>query len=80
MPGVTQHARAHLAAVQRAWRGPFWCSTSGDQHRIGYWSQPRENCDLSPQLTAFAFDPPLVHQRPKEEAGSDTEDSAFVDP
>ncbi|WP_158889087.1 glycosyltransferase family 25 protein [Amycolatopsis anabasis] len=32
------------------------------------------------QLTAFAFDPPLVGQRPKDEAGSDTEDSAFVDP
>ncbi|WP_158894055.1 glycosyltransferase family 25 protein [Amycolatopsis anabasis] len=32
------------------------------------------------QLTAFAFDPPLVGQRPKDEAGSDTEDSAFIDP
>lgn len=31
------------------------------------------------QLTALAFDPPLVHQRPKNEAGSDTEDSAFID-
>lgn len=31
------------------------------------------------QLTALAFDPPLVTQRPKEEAGSDTENSAFVD-
>ncbi|NKQ55616.1 glycosyltransferase family 25 protein [Amycolatopsis sp. K13G38] len=30
------------------------------------------------QLTAFACEPPLVRQRPKEEAGSDTEDSAFV--
>ncbi|WP_322753063.1 glycosyltransferase family 25 protein [Frankia sp. Cas3] len=32
------------------------------------------------QLTALAFDPPLVSQRPKGEAGSDTEDSAFVKP
>jgi glycosyl transferase, family 25 len=32
------------------------------------------------QLTAFAFDPPLVSQRPKDEAGSDTEDSDFVEP
>lgn len=30
------------------------------------------------QLTALAFDPPLAHQRPKHEAGSDTEDSDFV--
>jgi collagen beta-1,O-galactosyltransferase len=29
-------------------------------------------------LTALALDPPLVMQRPKEEAGSDTEDSAFI--
>jgi glycosyl transferase, family 25 len=31
------------------------------------------------QLSALAFEPPLVHQLPKEEAGSDTEDSAFVE-
>lgn len=31
------------------------------------------------RLTALAFDPPLVRQRPKDEAGSDTEDSAFVE-
>lgn len=31
------------------------------------------------QLTALAFDPPLVRQRPKDEAGSDTEDSDFVE-
>ncbi len=31
------------------------------------------------RLTALAFDPPLVTQRPKHEAGSDTENSAFVD-
>lgn len=30
------------------------------------------------QLTALAFDPPLVRQLPKDVAGSDTEDSAFV--
>lgn len=32
------------------------------------------------QLTALAFEPPLVRQRPKDEAGSDTEDSEFVEP
>ncbi|MGH3915285.1 MAG: glycosyltransferase family 25 protein [Pseudonocardiaceae bacterium] len=32
------------------------------------------------QLIAFAFAPPLVRQRPKDEAGSDTEDSDFVEP
>lgn len=31
-----------------------------------------------PQLTALAFDPPLVVQRPKLDAGSDTENSDFV--
>lgn len=31
------------------------------------------------QLTALAFDPPIVLQRPKADAGSDTEDSEFVD-
>jgi glycosyl transferase, family 25 len=31
------------------------------------------------QLKAFAFDPPLVRQCSKEEAGSDTEDSDFVE-
>jgi glycosyl transferase, family 25 len=31
------------------------------------------------QLTAFAFHPSIVHQRPKAEAGSDTEDSDFVE-
>ncbi|WP_229905653.1 glycosyltransferase family 25 protein [Lentzea cavernae] len=30
------------------------------------------------RLAALAFEPPLVHQRPKDEAGSDTEDSEFV--
>lgn len=30
------------------------------------------------RLHALAFDPPLVGQRPKDEAGSDTEDSEFV--
>lgn len=32
------------------------------------------------RLRALAFDPPLVTQRPKTEAGSDTEASAFVEP
>ena len=31
-----------------------------------------------PVLQALAFDPPVVAQRPKDAAGSDTEDSAFV--
>ena len=30
------------------------------------------------QLTALAFDPAIVYQRPKADAGSDTEDSDFV--
>lgn len=30
------------------------------------------------KLSALAFDPPLATQRPKDEAGSDTEDSDFV--
>ncbi|MFI7189991.1 glycosyltransferase family 25 protein [Nocardia nova] len=46
--------------------------------------QPHARPDLHarfpPQLTALAFDPPLVTQRPKLEAGSDTEDSEFVEP
>jgi GR25 family glycosyltransferase involved in LPS biosynthesis len=32
------------------------------------------------RLAAVAFDPPLVTQRPKEEAGSDTERSGFIEP
>ncbi|NGY61255.1 glycosyltransferase family 25 protein [Lentzea sp. NEAU-D13] len=32
------------------------------------------------QLGALAFEPPLVRQRPKDEAGSDTEDTTFIDP
>lgn len=32
-----------------------------------------------PRLSALAFDPPLVTQRPKKHAGSDTEDSDFVE-
>ncbi len=32
------------------------------------------------QLTALAYDPPLVRQRSKGQAGSDTEDSDFVGP
>ena len=32
-----------------------------------------------PRFTALAFEPPLVTQRPKSEAGSDTEDSDFVE-
>ncbi|WP_394617396.1 glycosyltransferase family 25 protein [Lentzea sp. JNUCC 0626] len=32
------------------------------------------------RLRALAFEPPLVRQRPKDEAGSDTEESEFVGP
>ncbi|MCM6774500.1 glycosyltransferase family 25 protein [Nocardia sp. CDC159] len=32
-----------------------------------------------PQITALAFEPPLASQRPKHEAGSDTEESDFID-
>ena len=32
-----------------------------------------------PRITALAFTPPIAFQLPKEEAGSDTEDSEFVD-
>ncbi|MBF6150234.1 glycosyltransferase family 25 protein [Nocardia nova] len=46
--------------------------------------QPHARPDIQarfpPQLTALAFDPPLASQRPKLEAGSDTEDSDFVEP
>jgi glycosyl transferase, family 25 len=46
-----------------------------------YIPHPREDLRtrFPPQLTALAFDPPLVTQRPKEIAGSDTEDSGFVE-
>lgn len=45
-----------------------------------YIDHPREdlNARFPRQLTALAFEPPLVTQLPKEEAGSDTEDSKFV--
>lgn len=33
-----------------------------------------------PRLRALAFDPGVVTQRRKDDAGSDTEDSDFVDP
>lgn len=47
-----------------------------------YIDHPRPDlCARFPrQLVALAFEPPLVHQRPKDEAGSDTEDSNFVEP
>ena len=45
---------------------------------------PHPRADLRqrfpPVLSALAFEPPLVTQRPKHEAGSDTEESAFVEP
>lgn len=44
--------------------------------------QPHQRQDLRarfpPVLEALAFQPPLVTQRPKDDAGSDTEDSDFV--
>lgn len=47
-----------------------------------YIDHPRADlCAHFPrQVTAFALDPPLVRQRSKDEAGSDTEDSKFVEP
>jgi glycosyl transferase, family 25 len=46
-----------------------------------YLPHPREDLHtrFPPQLTALAFEPPLATQRPKSEAGSDTEDSDFID-
>lgn len=47
-----------------------------------YMDHPRPDIRVRfpKQLKALAFDPPLVHQRLKDEAGSDTEDSDFVEP
>lgn len=45
-----------------------------------YIDHPREDLRsrFPRRFTALACEPPLVHQRPKDEAGSDTEDSAFI--
>ena len=45
-----------------------------------YMDHPREDVRrrYPPQLNAYTFDPPLVEQLPKDEAGSDTEASEFV--
>ncbi|MFI9509073.1 glycosyltransferase family 25 protein [Nocardia sp. NPDC052566] len=45
-----------------------------------YIAHPRADlrARFPPALRAIAFDPPLATQRPKREAGSDTEDSDFV--
>lgn len=45
-----------------------------------YLPHPREDlrARFPPALDALAFHPPLATQRPKTEAGSDTEDSDFV--
>jgi collagen beta-1,O-galactosyltransferase len=45
-----------------------------------YMDHPREDIrSLYPKrLRAYALEPPLITQLPKEEAGSDTEASAFV--
>jgi collagen beta-1,O-galactosyltransferase len=45
-----------------------------------YLDHPREDIRLlyPKRLNAYAFEPPLVTQLPKEEAGSDTEASAFA--
>lgn len=47
-----------------------------------YLDHPRADvrARFPPRLTALAFEPPLVRQLPKDLAGSDTEDSAFVEP
>ncbi|MCY7289172.1 MAG: glycosyltransferase family 25 protein [Cryobacterium sp.] len=46
-----------------------------------YQQHPRHDLRrrFPPQLRALAFDPPLATQRPKAEAGSDTEASEFVE-
>lgn len=46
-----------------------------------YHPHPRPDirARFPPLFTALAFEPPLVTQRPKSEAGSDTEESDFVD-
>lgn len=41
--------------------------------------RPDVRARFPPQLTALALEPPLATQRPKSEAGSDTEDSDFID-
>ncbi|GAA2536888.1 hypothetical protein GCM10010210_03260 [Pseudonocardia hydrocarbonoxydans] len=45
-----------------------------------YHPHPRADvrARFPPRLRALALDPALARQRPKEQAGSDTEDSAFV--
>ncbi|GGK43633.1 glycosyltransferase family 25 protein [Nocardia camponoti] len=45
-----------------------------------YLPHPRADVreTFPPRVSALAFEPPLVTQRPKDEAGSDTEDSDFV--
>ena len=45
-----------------------------------YMSHPRQDIRTlySPRLRAYALEPPLVTQLPKDEAGSDTEASGFV--
>jgi glycosyl transferase, family 25 len=45
-----------------------------------YMNHPRQDVRAlySPRLRAYALEPPLVTQLPKDEAGSDTEASAFV--
>jgi glycosyl transferase, family 25 len=47
-----------------------------------YMNHPRQDVQAlySPRLRAYALEPPLVTQLPKDEAGSDTEASAFVPP
>jgi collagen beta-1,O-galactosyltransferase len=46
-----------------------------------YMDHPRQDlrARFPQRLTALAFEPPIVRQRPKTEAGSDTEDTPFVD-
>ncbi|MFF0452948.1 glycosyltransferase family 25 protein [Nocardia africana] len=45
-----------------------------------YTPHPRPDLRVrfAPRITALAFDPPLVTQRPKDDGGSDTEDSDFI--
>jgi glycosyl transferase family 25 len=47
-----------------------------------YMDHPRPDlrARFPKKLKALAFEPPLVRQRPKRDAGSDTEDSGFIEP
>ena len=91
MPGVVSPGYSHCTFAYLLSREvlPVLLGTRLDQAIVPvdeflpalYIDHPRQDLRIRyPKLvTALAFDPPLVDQLPKEQAGSDTEDSAFVD-